>query len=357
MSSRNAVKALLARPTTSLTQRSTNRSSIITPKHARFYHHHSTPLLFSVHTPSINANENPRSSNISRRSMMTASSMEATLLRPTAVRRPTQTKYITINNHQDNIIAKRTLSYARVSHEKEYKEEMDGKHGAQLQLALDEGVGKDDEPFNPFDEYLLEEGEEEETEFDETEIVDADGNEMIEAEYVEKTDNSDDEELEEEEELKELDYDDEEEDVAEYENDGSMKRLASEKAALRAGLPAGGNFAIIEINGSQEKVTVDDLVIMNKLKPVDKWSVGSKITLTSDEGQILLMGNQDQTLVGLPFVNGGEVDVMVEEITRDKKVIVFKKKRRKNYRRTRGFSREVTFLRVLDIRFPASAST
>jgi large subunit ribosomal protein L21 len=67
---------------------------------------------------------------------------------------------------------------------------------------------------------------------------------------------------------------------------------------------------------------------------------------------VLLLGGQEKTLVGLPYVNGDEVDVMVEEITRDKKVIIFKKKRRKNYRRKNGFKREVTFLRILDIRFP-----
>jgi large subunit ribosomal protein L21 len=68
---------------------------------------------------------------------------------------------------------------------------------------------------------------------------------------------------------------------------------------------------------------------------------------------VLLLGSQEKTSVGLPYVNGGEVDVMVEENTRDKKAIIFnKKKRRKNYRRKNGFKREVTFLRILDIRFP-----
>ena len=43
---------------------------------------------------------------------------------------------------------------------------------------------------------------------------------------------------------------------------------------------------------------------------------------------------------------------MVEEITRDKTVIVFKKRRRKNSRRKNGHRRQVTFLRVLDVRFP-----
>ena len=89
---------------------------------------------------------------------------------------------------------------------------------------------------------------------------------------------------------------------------------------------------------------------MNKLKPVSSWSVGSRHTIKGDD--ILLMANQDKTLVGLPGVQGGEVDVMVEEITRDKTLVIFKKRRRKHSRRRNGFRREVTFLRVLDVRIP-----
>jgi large subunit ribosomal protein L21 len=59
------------------------------------------------------------------------------------------------------------------------------------------------------------------------------------------------------------------------------------------------------------------------------------------------------TLVGMPHVAGAEVDVMVEEITRGSKVIVFKKRRRKHSERKNGFRRDVTMLRVLDVRMPA----
>mmetsp|Transcript_17920 Transcript_17920/g.26179 ORF Transcript_17920/g.26179 Transcript_17920/m.26179 type:complete len:161 (-) Transcript_17920:31-513(-) len=138
----------------------------------------------------------------------------------------------------------------------------------------------------------------------------------------------------------------------EFNKDGSIRRTRAELASFKAGAPAGGHFAIINLSGSQHKVTTDDVVILNKLTPVEHWAVGTTHTLTADEGQLLLMGSPEHTFVGLPYVNGGEVDVMVEEITRDKKVIIFKKKRRKNYRRKNGFKREVTFLRVLDIRFP-----
>ncbi len=231
------------------------------------------------------------------------------------------------------------MAYAAVNHAEEYKEAMEGRHGQQLSLAYKEAEKYKQEVFNPFEEYKIDE-----------EIVGDDG-EYEEAEFVEVGEEGDD--MDEDE-----DYDDDDDDEGlQYNPDGSVIRSRAELASLKAGAPGGGTFAIVNLNGAQEKVTVDDVIITNKLKPVEKWAVGTTHTLTADNGQLLLLGSQEQTLVGLPYVNGGEVDVMVEEITRDKKVIVFKKKRRKNYRRKNGFRREVTFLRVLDIRFPSSSTT
>ena len=91
-------------------------------------------------------------------------------------------------------------------------------------------------------------------------------------------------------------------------------------------------------------------MIVNLLKPVQQYAVGSIRTLTNEH--VLLVSSSAMTLVGMPFVQGAEVDVMVEEITRDAKVIIYKKRRRKNSQRRTGFRRDVTMLRVLDIRFP-----
>ena len=135
-----------------------------------------------------------------------------------------------------------------------------------------------------------------------------------------------------------------------YTTTGALFRPKSERHALRAGYPGGGKFAVIHLEGFQHKVTSDDLLVVNKLKPVAKWCVGSTHTLKDED--VLLVADQDRTLVGLPGVKGAEVDVMVEEITRDKTVIVFKKRRRKHSRRKNGHRRQVTFLRVLGVRFP-----
>jgi ribosomal protein L21 len=212
---------------------------------------------------------------------------------------------------------------------------MDGRHGRQLQLAYDEGKKYENEVFDPFEAYKIDSEQ---------------GDELVQMNDLESDDDDDDDED------KDNDNDIEYDSVSSFYNpDGSLRRTKAELVSLKSGAPAGGKFAIINLNGSQQKVTKDDVVILNKLRPVEKWSVGSTHTLNAEDGQVLLMGSQELTLVGMPFVNGGEVDVMVEEITRDKKVIVFKKKRRKNYRKKNGHKREVTFLRVLDIRFPNSS--
>jgi large subunit ribosomal protein L21 len=64
---------------------------------------------------------------------------------------------------------------------------------------------------------------------------------------------------------------------------------------------------------------------------------------------VLLLGNVNQTIVGRPLVKGAVVRARVEEQTLDEKIDIFKKKRRKNYRRWNGFRREVTVLRVTDV--------
>ena len=224
---------------------------------------------------------------------------------------------------------------------------MEGRHGKQLDLALKEGEGKDDPHYDPFEAYAVDE-----------EYDDDDGEEDYE-----NDDNEEEDSLEEDnDDGDDADDDDDEEPLStkeiltaletevKYNKDGSRIRPKSQLAAFQAGLPSGGIFAVINLNGSQQKVTKDDVVIVNKLKPVDKWAVGSTHTLTEED--VLLVGSSHLTCVGMPGVSGAEVDVMVEEITRDQTVLVFKKRRRKHSRRKNGFRREVTFLRVLDIRFP-----
>ncbi len=200
----------------------------------------------------------------------------------------------------------RVGTYAVVDHSEAYEMAMEGRHGQTLSLALLEGIGKDDLPFDPFSEdeaIVLEEdrqgkisGEsEEEEECDE---------EKSKTEYEDEDflDEEDEDFLDEDE-----DFLDEDEESTMYNRDGSIRRKKSVLATLRAGYPSGGLFVVVALGGSQYKVTTDDLLVVNRLKPVDHFKIGSVHTLKD----ILLVGSSHITMVGMPYVNGAEVDVMV----------------------------------------------
>lgn len=225
-------------------------------------------------------------------------------------------------------------SFAVLDHSKAYEASMQGRHGQQLALARLEGVGKDDLPFDPFEEEERKFLEEERNNLLEAAEADGEGD---------KNENDDDHED---------DYEDEDENEEDktgiYNRDGSVRRKKSVLATLKAGYPSGGLFAVLELAGSQHKVTTDDLLVVNKLKPVEDYKIGSVHTLKD----ILLVGSSHLTMVGMPHVAGAEVDVMIEEITQDAKVIIFKKRRRKHSQRKNGYRRDLTLLRVLDIRLP-----
>ena len=101
-------------------------------------------------------------------------------------------------------------------------------------------------------------------------------------------------------------------------------------------------FAVVGLCGSQFKVGKGDVLNVEK---IPEAKVGEIMELSN----VMLLGSKDKTIVGRPVVPGALVKVRVEEQTLDEKVIVFKMKRRKNYRRKQGHRRPVTILRVLDI--------
>jgi large subunit ribosomal protein L21 len=67
------------------------------------------------------------------------------------------------------------------------------------------------------------------------------------------------------------------------------------------------------------------------------------------------MGSKYGTVIGRPTVAGALVKASVEELTKDKKTLTLKFRRRKNSKRQRGFRRDVAILRVLDIVAPEDA--
>ena len=106
--------------------------------------------------------------------------------------------------------------------------------------------------------------------------------------------------------------------------------------------PAEDKFAVIEFSGTQYKVTIDDTIVANKISGVD---IGDTYKLN----KVLLVGSASNTVLGRPYINEAEVIATVEEIAKDKKVMILKHRRRKHSRRLRGFRRQITVLRITDI--------
>ncbi|KAL9269604.1 Large ribosomal subunit protein bL21m-like protein [Drosera capensis] len=101
-------------------------------------------------------------------------------------------------------------------------------------------------------------------------------------------------------------------------------------------------FAVVQIGSHQFKVSNGDYIYTERLKFCE---VNDKLILN----KVLLLGSQSQTIIGRPIVPDAAVHAVVEEHGLDAKVIIFKKKRRKNYRRTKGHRQELSRLRITDI--------
>ncbi len=102
-------------------------------------------------------------------------------------------------------------------------------------------------------------------------------------------------------------------------------------------------YAIIQTGGKQYKVSVGDLVRVEKLNQ----DLGSELTLT----EVLLVGGE-KTYIGKPIVENAKVTVVITKQAKSPKVIVFKKKRRQGYRRLNGHRQFFTELFVKSIEAP-----
>ena len=99
-------------------------------------------------------------------------------------------------------------------------------------------------------------------------------------------------------------------------------------------------FAVIKTGGRQYRVVPDDVLEIGKIA----GEVGTIVQL----GEVLLLGG-DQPVLGAPTVAGASVAAEVLQHKRGPKVIAFKKRRRKNSRRKRGYRDEITVLRITEI--------
>jgi large subunit ribosomal protein L21 len=105
-------------------------------------------------------------------------------------------------------------------------------------------------------------------------------------------------------------------------------------------------FAIVKTGGKQYRVAAGDQIVVERIK----GDVGSEISLS----EVLAIGGDATPLIGTPLVAGAAVSARIVQQPRTTKVIVFKKKRRKNYRRKRGHRQDVTVLKIQAIRTGAA---
>ncbi|WP_332692618.1 50S ribosomal protein L21 [Bosea sp. (in: a-proteobacteria)] len=100
-------------------------------------------------------------------------------------------------------------------------------------------------------------------------------------------------------------------------------------------------FAVIKTGGKQFRVAANDRITIAKLEgnPGDTVAFGSVLMLTDGE----------KSTIGAPFLGDITVAGEIVEQTRGEKVIAFKKRRRQNSKRKRGFRAELTIVRITDI--------
>jgi len=97
-------------------------------------------------------------------------------------------------------------------------------------------------------------------------------------------------------------------------------------------------YAIIETGGKQQKAVPGETLQVERLAA----EVGETVRLD----RVMLVSRDGQVSLGKPYVNGASVSATVIAQDRGPKVLVFKKKKRKGYRRTKGHRQSYTSLRV-----------
>jgi large subunit ribosomal protein L21 len=100
-------------------------------------------------------------------------------------------------------------------------------------------------------------------------------------------------------------------------------------------------FAVVKTGGKQYRVAANDIIAVEKLDAAP----GAVVELTD----VLMVGDDTAQTAGTPMVEGATVAAEVLKQARAKKIIVFKKKRRKDYQRTKGHKQQVTVLRITEI--------
>ena len=105
-------------------------------------------------------------------------------------------------------------------------------------------------------------------------------------------------------------------------------------------------YSIIKIAGKQYSVSEGDII---KVSTQD-WKVGDTVKLKD----VLLTDSGENISVGTPIVAGASVTVEIMEHNRDKKLLIYKKKRRKGYQRKNGHRQGYSLLKVNKLQMPST---
>jgi len=101
-------------------------------------------------------------------------------------------------------------------------------------------------------------------------------------------------------------------------------------------------YAVIKHGGKQYKVHEGDILDLDRIE-------GAEPKQTIEINEVILVKGDD-TKIGTPVVEGAKVVLEVINNLRGKKVIIFKKRRRKDSKKKRGFRRDITRVRVKEIK-------
>ncbi len=100
-------------------------------------------------------------------------------------------------------------------------------------------------------------------------------------------------------------------------------------------------YAVIRTGGKQYRVAENDIIEIEKLEGAS----GDKISFS----EVLMVGSGSDVKIGTPLVSGASVEAEILDQIRGPKIIVFKKKRRHNYRRKKGHRQHLTQVKITGI--------
>ena len=100
-------------------------------------------------------------------------------------------------------------------------------------------------------------------------------------------------------------------------------------------------YALVRTGGKQYRVAKDDTILVERIAADE----GAEVILDD----VVMLGDGDKVTIGTPRVEGAAVSATVVSQTRGPKIIIFRRKRRKNHRRTQGHRQDLPLLKITAI--------